>query len=193
MPNKIDIAGPGETPVHVPLSTFRNPEHLIKVVMSATRDFSDFEYDDHSADMEKYTADDFLPQIDGDRATADNYYKLNFDHLDLTSRLTIFVAELFPNSYVSMNGHFLYPPGGYMGWHTNSDYPYKRLYITYSDGESFFKYKDPKTGKIVKDYDTPGEVTVRLFHCGSDEDTKLWHCIGSKDANRYSFGFRILG
>lgn len=192
MVSKIDTDGMGSTPKVVPLDLFNNPDHLIRTVKGAIEEFSNVPYEDHLDEMEKYTADGYLETIDGDRPTADNYYKLNFDHLDLTSRLTMFIAELFPKSYVSMNGHFLYPPGGYMGWHTNSDYPYKRVYITYSDGESFFKYKDVATGKIVTDYDDPGTVKVRLFHCGDKPENHLWHCIGSRDANRYSFGFRIL-
>ena len=40
---------------------------------------------------------------------------------------------------VDVSGHFLYPPGGYMGWHTNSRVPGWRMYVNYVEepGKSF--------------------------------------------------------
>jgi hypothetical protein len=77
-----------------------------------------------------------------------------------------------------------------MGWHTNSDVPGTRLYVTYVEQQdmSFFRYKDIDTGEIVTDFDNQG-ITIREF-CISDNPPYLWHCVGS-ECNRYSFGFRI--
>jgi hypothetical protein len=86
-------------------------------------------------------------------------------------------------------GHFWYPPGGYMGWHTNSNAPGWRMYVTCCDepGKSFFRYRDPKSREIVTSYDR--RWTVRLFKVSSGD--LMWHSIYS-DTNRYSFGYRIV-
>jgi hypothetical protein len=86
-------------------------------------------------------------------------------------------------------GHFWYPPGSYMGWHTNSNSPGWRMYVVYCEepGKSFFRYRDPDTHEIVTSYDQ--RWTVRLFRVTTDN--LLWHSIYS-DTNRYSFGYRIV-
>jgi len=100
--------------------------------------------------------------------------------------------ELFKSNHAIWTdriGHFWYPPGGYMGWHTNSNAPGWRMYVTCCDapGKSFFRYRDPKSREIVTSYDRLW--TVRLFKVSSDD--LMWHSIYS-DTNRYSFGYRIV-
>ena len=91
---------------------------------------------------------------------------------------------------VTASGHFIYPPTGYMGWHTNYKYPCKRLYITYAteDKKSFFRYRDPETNEIITDYDDKG-ITMREFIV-TGKPPYFWHCVGS-DCIRISFGYRI--
>lgn len=86
-------------------------------------------------------------------------------------------------------GHFWYPPTSYMGWHTNSNAPGWRMYVTYCDeaGKSYFRYRDPRTHEIVTSHDRTW--TVRLFKVSADD--LMWHSIYS-DTNRYSFGYRIV-
>lgn len=86
------------------------------------------------------------------------------------------------------SGFFLYPPQGYMGWHTNWQNPGWRLYINYAEepGKSFFRYRDADTGKIVTSLDR--EFNVRLFRVS--EDKPFWHAVYS-DTYRYSLGFKI--
>ena len=86
------------------------------------------------------------------------------------------------------SGHFLYPPGGYMSWHTNSKSPGWRLYINYVEepGKSFFRYRDPETGKIKTSYDK--KWNFRLFKI--EPKKPFWHAVYS-DTYRYSFGYRI--
>ena len=86
------------------------------------------------------------------------------------------------------SGKFVYPPGGCMGWHTNHDIPGHRLYITYAmpEGESFFRYCDPITKKIVTSPDTG--LNVRIFETGYREP--FWHCLKS-ETYRFSVGFKI--
>jgi len=91
---------------------------------------------------------------------------------------------------VFMSGSIIYPPTGYMGWHTNYKNPGRRLYITYAseDKKSFFRYKDPKTKEIITDYDDKG-ITIRQFDI-MGKPPYFWHCVGS-DCTRVSFGYRI--
>ena len=86
-------------------------------------------------------------------------------------------------------GHFWYPPGSYMGWHTNSNAPGWRMYVTHCDepGKSFFRYRDPRSREIVTSSDR--RWTVRLFKVSADD--LMWHAVYS-DTNRYSFGYRIV-
>jgi hypothetical protein len=89
---------------------------------------------------------------------------------------------------ISNSGHFLYPPGGFMGWHTNWEAPGWRLYVNYAEepGKSFLRYRDPQTGEVITSWDK--EWNFRLFKI--DPDELFWHAVYS-ETNRYSFGFRI--
>ena len=89
---------------------------------------------------------------------------------------------------VHASGHFWYPPGGYMGWHTNSRKPGWRFYVSYAEeaGRSFFRYRDPGSGEIITSMD--GRWTFRLFRV--DRRRPLWHAIYS-DTDRFSFGYRL--
>jgi hypothetical protein len=90
---------------------------------------------------------------------------------------------------VTGSGFFLYPPGEYMGWHTNWQNPGWRLYLSYADepGRSFFRYRDPRTGKIVTSMDS--RVNVRLFNVCPD--TPFWHAVHS-DTHRFSMGYKVV-
>ena len=89
---------------------------------------------------------------------------------------------------IAKSGHFWYPPGGFMGWHTNERSPGWRLYINYADepDKSFFRYRDPASGAIVTKSDR--RWNVRLFKISSVDP--LWHAIYSQ-TNRFSLGYYI--
>ena len=80
-----------------------------------------------------------------------------------------------------------YPKGGYLGWHTDNDGG--RLYATWANGKSFFRYQDPTTGKIITSWDKPKQWTFRIFTF--DSDNPLWHCVGAEDI-RISIGYRFV-
>tara|TARA_Y100000593_G_scaffold75007_1_gene138262 strand:- start:10693 stop:11217 length:525 start_codon:yes stop_codon:yes gene_type:complete len=107
-----------------------------------------------------------------------------------TLTLAPFVQEMVAGRMISPSGYWMYPAcGGYMGWHTNSDAPYERIYMVYSEtGESWFKYKDPVTGEIVSVQDNKG---WNLYRFKTPKDELFWHCVYA-ECNRYSFGFRII-
>ncbi len=89
---------------------------------------------------------------------------------------------------IGVTGHFWYPPGGYMGWHTNHRNPGWRVYVNYAEqpGRSFFRYRDPETDRIVTSVDDVWNL--RLFRVSSE--VPLWHAVYS-DTHRHSFGYRI--
>lgn len=99
--------------------------------------------------------------------------------------------ELFQgknNISIKPSGHFWYPPGAYMGWHTNSRAPGWRIYINYAEDEnkSFFRYQDQKTREIITLNDK--EWNIRIFKV--TQDTPLWHCVYSQ-TNRFSLGYML--
>jgi len=107
----------------------------------------------------------------------------------LSKLLPFIEEELFPDKNVKSAGGFYYPPGGFMGWHTNCESPRLRFYVTYSShaNKSFFRYLNER-GEIVTDYDDKG-VTLRTFNIPR-KPSYFWHCAGS-DCDRYSFGSRL--
>jgi hypothetical protein len=106
-----------------------------------------------------------------------------------------FVAELLCGVFdprkrrnVVSSGHFWYPRGSWMGWHTNSRAPGWRIYINYAEepGKSFFRYRDPLSGKVHTLIDR--QWNLRVFRVVSEKP--LWHCVYS-DTERFSLGYMI--
>lgn len=90
---------------------------------------------------------------------------------------------------VRNSGHFWYPPGGFMSWHTNLRKPGWRMYLTHarSAGLSYFRYRDPRTHEIVTSHD--GEWDCRIFQIRPD--APLWHAVYSR-TDRFSFGYHAV-
>ncbi len=102
------------------------------------------------------------------------------------------VKAIFKGSDLTIqnSGLLFYPPGGYIGWHTNSRVPGWRLYINYVEepGKSFFRYWDSEAKEIITRWDTGYDF--RLFKV--DQKKLFWHAVYS-DTYRYSIGYRIVG
>jgi hypothetical protein len=120
---------------------------------------------------------------------------MNKDVLALRNRIDDMVARKVRETFdlgrgwgITCSGHFWYPPGGYMGWHTNSGAPDWRLYISYAEepDKSFFRYRDPDSLEIITEFDRGW--AARLFHV--TRDRPLWHAVYS-DTNRFSLGYRV--
>jgi hypothetical protein len=81
-----------------------------------------------------------------------------------------------------ISGRIIYPPGGYMGWHTNGDAEGRRIYCSWSEnGDSgMLWFLD---GKTVVDQDLPG-WNIRTFVCPT------WHAVYSR-CWRVSIGFHL--
>lgn len=43
--------------------------------------------------------------------------------------VTMAAQELMPHNKMTLTGRFHYPPGGFLGWHTNSNMPGYRIYV----------------------------------------------------------------
>ena len=102
------------------------------------------------------------------------------------------VRELFTEGErfdVQSSGFFLYPPQGFMGWHTNWKNPGWRLYINYTEepGKSFFRYRDTDTRQVITSVDK--RLNFRLFR--ASKKNPFWHTIYS-ETYRYSLGYKII-
>jgi len=83
------------------------------------------------------------------------------------------------------SGSKLYPLGGYLQWHTNSNDIGIRVYCVYATGEGcWFRYMN-RQGEIVTLVDSVG-WNVRAFPI--TRKAPLWHCVYA-GSERYSFGF----
>jgi hypothetical protein len=136
------------------------------------------------------SADSLMSVISNNVEISSNCNLISFSKLGITEKLIHVIQREFPLRVVKPSGFFHYPKTGYMGWHTNSNSPGRRLYITYTDikGESFFRYKDIESGEIITDYDDVG-LTFREFTVCKNPPY-FWHSVGS-NCNRFSFGFII--
>ena len=110
---------------------------------------------------------------------------------DIDKRMAKLVKNLFSAASglrVTSSGHLWYPPGAYMGWHTNSKVPGWRVYVNYAEqeGRSFFRYRDPDTHEIVTLNDQ--QWNIRIFKI--DRDKPLWHAVYS-DTHRFSMGYML--
>lgn len=105
----------------------------------------------------------------------------------LLSATNAFCEYMKPNDSLIISGKGWYPPGGYMGWHTNSCTPGIRIYCSFAKehGKSYFAYY--KDGEIIKCWDDCG-WNFRMFSISSN---LFWHCVYS-ETDRISLGFRII-
>lgn len=98
------------------------------------------------------------------------------------------LSTIWPKSSIQLSGMFVYPKeGGYMGWHTNSDSPCTRVYISHvkDGGKSFFRYR--LDGEYVTSWDKAG-WNMRCFEV--TKENPMWHCVYAEE-DRLSVGFRI--
>lgn len=85
-----------------------------------------------------------------------------------------FAQELGAHSSALLN---YYPPGGFVGWHTNwNSNAYQVLFTWSRTGDGYFKYRDPQTHEIVTIQDVPGWQCRHYYFGRRDEpDYHCWH------------------
>ena len=105
-----------------------------------------------------------------------------YDRLKLES----LIEEKY-NIKVSASGLCWYPPKSYMGWHTNSNLPGKRIYIVWAkeDNKSFFRWRDSKTQEVHTKWEKKG-WNINIF------DAPDWHAVASW-TDRISIGMQEIG
>jgi hypothetical protein len=72
----------------------------------------------------------------------------------------------------------VYPPGGFISWHSNHNAPGYNLIFSYSEtGDGHFSYVHPETKEVVKCEDTAGKWTCKAAYFGSwtESDKVLYH------------------
>ena len=123
------------------------------------------------------------PIVDGIGKNENRWHYHRVEELDL---IVDEINKTYSKVFIP-SGLFHYPPNGFCGWHTNSDYPGQRLYLVWveEDNKSFFRYEE--NGEIITKWENKG-WQINRFTAGKPE---YWHCVGSY-TNRVSIGFREL-
>jgi hypothetical protein len=123
-------------------------------------------------------------------------YDVSLPPFNVLKDLISTIETISGKKFQRVRGNFLYPPGGFMGWHTNSDVPGTRCYVVYNDkeNEGYFKYLDRKTGPapfITTSHDREG-WNIRFFDITSSPRDYLWHCVYAGNSFRISYGFMLV-
>ena len=139
-------------------------------------------------DWDSFTSPEFLQRIRSDIPISPFNYYVDFGG-HVANKFQHILREIYPDYDIADSGYYYYPPTGYMSWHTNSNAPGKRVYITYSNGNSSFRYLD-SDNKVQEDPDNVDAPTFREFDI-PEEPNRMWHCVRSEDGDRISFGFRL--
>ena len=85
-------------------------------------------------------------------------------------------------------GRMLYGGNSFMGWHTNEDFPGRRIYCNWSEneGENDFRYLDTDSGEIIVQPE-PAGWSMKSFYI-PPLPQQLWHCINIS-GRRIALGF----
>lgn len=86
-----------------------------------------------------------------------------------------------------------YPPGGYVGWHTNYDATAYQVLFTWSDGNGYFRYYDKSKDEIVTIPDVKG-WQCRHYYFGPDTEPHnlCWHAAYA-GGERITLAYKFCG
>jgi hypothetical protein len=86
-----------------------------------------------------------------------------------------------------------YPPGGFVGWHTNWDATAYQVLFTWSEGDGYFTYYDIKKDEVVTIPDVPG-WQCRHYYFGPKEepDNLCWHAAYA-GGKRITLAYKFCG
>lgn len=126
--------------------------------------------------------EDILPDFNVDAVYPKRDLK-NFRRLSNVPHVNT-VKELL--GYERVTNELIYLPSACMTWHTNSNDLGYRHYVTFTYGDSVFRYRDTD-GNIVDSPDLKHQWQVRTFKTGGLEEL-LWHTIASNGL-RITLGF----
>jgi len=129
-----------------------------------------------------------------EKATMNKAFEIAYPSMAISIPIIENISKTLNTEFIKPSGNFLYPEGGYMGWHTNSDAPCIRVYLVYveKDNAACFKYLDNsgKNPKIITDWDKKG-WNIRVFKITNDVQDYLWHSVNAEKTQRFSFGYRF--
>ena len=113
-----------------------------------------------------------------------------FEHQKKRQEMSLALTTILGARNQAVNVY--YPAGGFMGWHNNWNAAGYNILLTYSqDGDGFFRYRDPKTHKIITMEDRVGwSCKVGYYGRGREPDKVYYHCAGS-NSPRLTLGFII--
>lgn len=87
-----------------------------------------------------------------------------------------------------------YPPGGYVGWHTNYDANAYQILFTWSEnGDGYFRYYDKVKDEIVTIKDVPGwQCRHYYFGAEQEEDLHCWHSAYNGTGDRITLAYKFV-
>jgi hypothetical protein len=86
----------------------------------------------------------------------------------------------------------LYPPGGYIGWHTNENASAHNLLFTWSEtGDGYFEYVDPETKEIVRMKDKKGWSCKAGYFGSKNQPEKIVYHAASTDCWRITVSYTL--
>lgn len=86
----------------------------------------------------------------------------------------------------------LYPPGGFIGWHTNENASAYNLLFTWSEtGDGHFEYVDPKTQKHIVVQDSKGWTCKAGYFGGNQEPHRIVYHAASTECWRMTISYTL--
>ena len=146
----------------------------------------------------KFRAESLWEMCKKDKADEDSSryrlgeYSDHIEYMEYVARKFLLEKEIInKNDFITRSGEGVYPPGGYMGWHTNRNRAGIRCYFNWASesGKSGLKYWYEGTDKIIRDSIDQIGWQLRMF--STDYSKPFWHAVWS-DCTRLSIGFRII-
>ena len=176
--------------------TIRNQELLetlnqFKDEMFAVEGYDDPKYHVYSSEMDKslgqmYTSEEYLRETSlkgelvgaPDKHFAQPIAKMVREDPTVWESYMNMVKYEFAKELGAHTSALLsyYPPGGYVGWHTNYDATAYQVLFTWSDGNGYFRYYDIAKDEVVTIQDVEGWQCRHYYFGPEDEPENIcWH------------------
>lgn len=165
------------------------------------RSFSFQEFSQRYAEAPGFeTLQQFIDKGDGHIGFPEQGHGFQVNH-GVTHRPEIF-AELQKHTKEDLVHYFgasnnsltsYYPPGGYVGWHTNWNAFGFQCILTWSEsGDGYFRWYDKKNDEFVTEEDVPG-WQARYYRFGEyhEPEHHLWHAAWT-ECPRFTLAFKWI-
>lgn len=128
----------------------------------------------------KHFAQPIAKMVRSDESWQDYMQRVKYD----------FAAEIGAHTSALLS---FYPPGGFVGWHTNWDANAYQVLFTWSEnGDGYFRYYDKEKDEIVTIQDVPG-WQCRHFYFGSKDEPEhhCWHSAYNGKGQRITLAYKF--